>query len=254
MLQALDRIALAAGDADATAAGLQAVLGHAAVRNGEGHWRLQLGNIAVAVEQKGAADTGIDGAMLVLCAADLGKAAHRLARRGLPGTMRDGAGTPRLDLDQAATHGVPIAVVDAPPHAPAPVAGADIVGLDHVVVRTPDPERAVALYGGRLGLDLRLDRVNAVGSRLLFFVCGDLVVEISHDPAKGIGTGQDRIFGFAWRAADIDRAHARMMAAGVSVSELRDGRRPGTRVFTVKSHTAGLPTLVIAGDGLARVR
>ena len=43
-----------------------------------------------------------------------------------------------------------------------------------------------------------------------------------------------------------------MQAAGVAVSEIRTGNRPGTEVFTVKSHTAGVPTLVIGGQGLAR--
>ena len=136
---------------------------------------------------------------------------------------------------------------------PAPDLQHDILGLDHVVVRTRDPERAVALYGGRLGLDLRLDRANPErGNRLLFFVCGDLVVEISHDLKAGVRPGPDRIWGLAWRAADLGRAHARMSAAGIAVSEVRAGNRPGTEVFTVKSHTAGVPTLVIGGHGLER--
>ena len=64
---------------------------------------------------------------------------------------------------------------------------ASITALDHVVIRTPYPERAVALDAGRLGLDLRLDRSDPDwGSRLLFFRCGDLVVEIAHDLKKGV--------------------------------------------------------------------
>ncbi len=38
-------------------------------------------------------------------------------------------------------------------------------------------------------------------------------------------------------------------SAGVEVSDLRTGRRPGTQVFTVKSHTAGVPTLMIGPQG-----
>ena len=61
----------------------------------------------------------------------------------------------------------------APFLAPAPAA---VEGLDHVVVRTPDPERAAALYGARLGLDMRLDRSTpAWGSRLMFFRCRFLI-------------------------------------------------------------------------------
>ena len=47
----------------------------------------------------------------------------------------------------------------------------------------------------------------------------------------------------------IARANARLKAAGLDVSEWRDGRRPGSQVFTVKSHTEGVPTLVIGGIG-----
>jgi hypothetical protein len=35
------------------------------------------------------------------------------------------------------------------------------------------------------------------------------------------------------------------MAGGLDVSEVRTGRRPGTRVMTVKSGTSGVPTLLI---------
>ena len=40
----------------------------------------------------------------------------------------------------------------------APSAAASITALDHVVISTGDPERAAALYGARLGLDMALDR------------------------------------------------------------------------------------------------
>jgi hypothetical protein len=36
-----------------------------------------------------------------------------------------------------------------------------------------------------------------------------------------------------------------MATAGLDVSEVRTGRRPGTRVFTVRSGALGVPTLVI---------
>jgi catechol 2,3-dioxygenase-like lactoylglutathione lyase family enzyme len=125
---------------------------------------------------------------------------------------------------------------------------AAISSLDHVVVRTPNPERAVALYAGRLGLDLRLDRSNPDwGSRLLFFRCGDLVVEIAHDLKNGVSDAPDQLWGLSWRAPDIAKANGRLKAAGVEVSEPRNGRRPGTQVFSVQSHTANVPTIVIGG-------
>ena len=123
---------------------------------------------------------------------------------------------------------------------------AAVAGLDHVVIRSPNPERAVALYAGRLGLSLRLDRTeSAWGMRLVFFRCGDLIVEVAHDLKGGIGDGLDRLWGLSWRVADVAASHARLRSAGVDVSDIRTGRRPGTRVFTVKSHTCGVPTLMV---------
>jgi hypothetical protein len=113
------------------------------------------------------------------------------------------------------------------------------------VIQTPAPERAAALYGARLGLDMALDRTNPEwGSRLMFFRCGDLVVEMMHRLGEA-GDGPDKLWGLSWRVADADAVQARMKAAGLDVSEVRNGRKPGTRVFTVKSGTCGVPTLMV---------
>ena len=121
-----------------------------------------------------------------------------------------------------------------------------VTGLDHVVVRTPAPERAQSLYGARLGLDMRLDRTAPEwGTRLMFFRCGDLIVEIAHDLKAGVSDGDDALWGFTWRTADIEGAHARLTGANFNISEIRPGRRPGTRVFTVRDGTSGVPTLII---------
>jgi catechol 2,3-dioxygenase-like lactoylglutathione lyase family enzyme len=121
-----------------------------------------------------------------------------------------------------------------------------VTGLDHVVIRTPDPERAAALYGARLGLDLKLDRSNpAWGSRLMFFRCGDLIVEIAHDLGAAVSPGPDRVWGLSWRVPDAESARVRMKGAGLDVSDVRPGRKPGTRVFTVRDRTCGVPTLVL---------
>jgi catechol 2,3-dioxygenase-like lactoylglutathione lyase family enzyme len=123
-----------------------------------------------------------------------------------------------------------------------------ITAMDHVVVSTPDPERAAALYGARLGLDMALDRSHPDWGRLMFFRCGDLVLEVTHRPGKPVdaeGMKHDRLRGICWRVADIDATHARLVAAGVDVSEVRTGRKPGTRVMTVRQDTCGVPTLLV---------
>jgi catechol 2,3-dioxygenase-like lactoylglutathione lyase family enzyme len=127
----------------------------------------------------------------------------------------------------------------------AQTAASAITAMDHVVVSTSDPERAAALYGARLGLDMALDRSHPDWGRLMFFRCGDLIVEVTHRPGKSADTSQDRLSGICWRVADIDATHARLAQAGVDVSEVRTGRKPGTRVMTVRSGTCGVPTLLV---------
>jgi len=125
-----------------------------------------------------------------------------------------------------------------------------MAGLDHVVVQTPNPDRAAALYGARLGLDLRLDRTNPQwGNRLLFFRCDGLVIEIGHGLADGVSDGPDRFGGLAWRAANPVAAQARLATAGFNVSEVRPGRKPGTHIFTVRDRTCGVPTVVLSLEG-----
>ena len=126
-----------------------------------------------------------------------------------------------------------------------PSAAAPITAMDHVVVATADPERAAALYGARLGLDMALDRSHPDWGRLMFFRCGDLIVEVVHRPGKDVDPVHDKLWGLSWRVADIDATRARLASSGVDVSEVRTGRKPGTRVVTVRNGTCGIPTLLV---------
>jgi catechol 2,3-dioxygenase-like lactoylglutathione lyase family enzyme len=126
---------------------------------------------------------------------------------------------------------------------------ASVHALDHIVVQTANAERAVALYGGRLGLDLRLDRANEQwGARQLFFRTGGAIVEIGASLKAPVSDAKDRFGGLAWRVKDPESARARIAAAGIDVSEVRQGRKPGTSVFTVRSGTGGVPTLMLSGN------
>jgi catechol 2,3-dioxygenase-like lactoylglutathione lyase family enzyme len=122
---------------------------------------------------------------------------------------------------------------------------ASITAMDHVVIATADPERAAALYGARLGLDMALDRSHPDWGRLMFFRCGDLIVEVVHRPGKDTDTMHDRLWGLSWRVADIEATRTRLAAAGVDVSDVRTGRKPGTRVLTVRNSNCGIPTLLV---------
>ena len=85
-----------------------------------------------------------------------------------------------------ATRGVRLFFLELAKERPLSVrtAPASITAMDHVVISTGDPERAAALYGARLGLDMALDRSHPDWGRLMFFRCGDLVVELTHRPGK----------------------------------------------------------------------
>ncbi|SDS65561.1 VOC family protein [Bradyrhizobium canariense] len=130
------------------------------------------------------------------------------------------------------------------PHS-VPTASSPMVAMDHVVVGTADPERAAALYGARLGLNMALDRSHPDWGRLMFFRCGDLIVEVAHRPGKDAADTPDRLRGICWRVTDIEATRARLVAAGVDVSEPRKGRKPGTRVMTVRDGTCGVATLLV---------
>jgi catechol 2,3-dioxygenase-like lactoylglutathione lyase family enzyme len=255
MIHALDHMVVAAGPLETVVADYEVLLGRRADRaagsGGTAHASIQLANtrLELAAATAGAGD-GLSALAFVV--ADIGKARQLLERRALRLTEGDDGRVLRIAPE--ATHGVPLLLVERAPGAALPSSAtgeldATVAGLDHVVIRSPNPERAVALYAGRLGLSLRLDRSEpAWGARLLFFRCGELIVEVAHDLKAGIGDGPDRLWGLSWRVPDIAKAHVRMRAAGVDVSDIRTGRRPHTRVFTAKSHAAGVPTLVIGAD------
>jgi catechol 2,3-dioxygenase-like lactoylglutathione lyase family enzyme len=117
------------------------------------------------------------------------------------------------------------------------------VAIDHVVVRTPDPERAIALWRDRLGLRLALDRAFPErGLRLVFFRSAGLTLEFAAGLLPGESDGPDRLHGVSYRVTDLAARRERLVAAGVEVSAVRPGMRPGTSVVSVRS---GVPTLLL---------
>jgi catechol 2,3-dioxygenase-like lactoylglutathione lyase family enzyme len=146
-----------------------------------------------------------------------------------------------------ATRGVRLFFLELAKERPRSVATAEapMTAMDHVVVSTADPERAAALYGARLGLDMALDRSHPDWGRLMFFRCGDLIVEVVQRPQANMDQAQDKLWGLSWRVADIEATQARLASAGVDVSDARTGRKPGTRVLTVRNGTCGIPTLLV---------
>jgi len=141
-----------------------------------------------------------------------------------------------------ATRGLPVFVGDAPyverRH------DQDCVSqIDHVVVETKDANGVVDLFGRRLGIRLALRKnVPAWGGEMLFFRTNHMSIEVI---ANAKNPEIDSLWGIALRCDDINSVHGRLSHAGVSVSEIRDGRKKGTRVATIKDHVMGIGTLLI---------
>jgi catechol 2,3-dioxygenase-like lactoylglutathione lyase family enzyme len=127
---------------------------------------------------------------------------------------------------------------EATPHG----AGA-IAGVDHVVVKTQSADAAKTFYGDQLGIRLALEQdVPEWGGVQLFFRASSMSIEVI---ATNKAPEEDELWGLALKTDDIEATHARLTENGVEISDIRDGRKPGTRVCTAKSHTLGVPTLLI---------
>lgn len=120
------------------------------------------------------------------------------------------------------------------------------LGVDHLVLRTSDAESCVQLFSVGLGLRLALDKNEPDwGGRMLFFRVGKLTLEVIE--SADAEAGPDYFWGIAYRCADLSATAAQLKADNVALSDTRPGRKPGTNVATIKSHTLELPTLLI-GD------
>lgn len=279
MITGLDHVALAVNDLETAIAGYSALLGRKpnwiGGDGGARHAWFQLPNMALDVIsphgegafgdtiRKHLAEHGEGVWALAFTVSDIEAASKLLGRRGLrgsaPGPVRSTHEDGRKrywttsSLNPADTGGLTI-LLAAPPRdgvawplsEPVGDEAAAVTELDHVVINTVNPDRALAIYGAKLGLDLRLDRSNADwGVRQLFFRCGDAVVEMGASLKTPTSDAPDRFGGLAWRVADPDAVQARIAAAGFDVSDVRAGRKPGTKVFTVRSGVPAAPALMI---------
>ena len=275
MITALDHIVLLCPDIKAATADYTLMFGAEPV------WRASSGGVATALFSVGntalelMAPDGVsetadklramtaDGAKLTSLAYrtdDIANAHHLLTRRGLsPSDVSDGESSDvktgekrrwrRLRIPDNKMAGIKsfvLELMDGELPKPQQEEGA-VTRLDHIVINTPNPERAVATYGARLGLRFALDRTaEQWKTRFLFFKIGDLTFEVihrlgeAHDPQDN-----DTIWGMTWEVDNLTASRERLIAAGRDVSEIRKGRKPGTTVFTIRDGTQDVPTLFI---------
>jgi len=155
---------------------------------------------------------------------------HRLGVTGSGITAWSLAG---VELGGADVDGLPTTVQDpdwvpAEPLTPRQPNG--VVGLDHVVVATPDHARSVAAFEA-IGLELRRVRETAsYGAPMLqaFFRLGPVILELV-GPGEANGDGPARFFGLAWTCADLDATAAVLGAAlGAPKAAVQTGRQIAT--------------------------
>src|SRR5262245_6737115 len=174
MITALDHVVIAVRDLDGAASAYEALLGRApswrSAAHGGGARIVGFGLANLAVELMAPAGDGpVAGRLAAVLAAqgeglaslafavdDVERAERRLARLGLdPEPIADGESVDastgarrawrRTRASAAASHGVRIFLMQQPPAPPSALVAAEraaVAGLDHVVIRTPDPERA----------------------------------------------------------------------------------------------------------------
>ncbi len=243
----LDHLTIATTDLQGDAASYETLLGCApawrGVWDGRDACRFASGNVDVMLVASDSS-TGLVGAAFAVD--DLQRLRRRAGNVGLD--VVDGPdhpeGMPMLALtDDDASRGLALSFLERTRPAAEP---STVLGLDHIVVASTDATATAYLLGSRLGLDLRMDLSRADwNARLLFFRCGDLIVEVFQTLDADTPAAQDRFYGLSWRVADAEAASDRLSAAGFDVSETRKGRRPGTRVLTVRDGTAGVATLLL---------
>jgi catechol 2,3-dioxygenase-like lactoylglutathione lyase family enzyme len=215
----LDSVEITVADVDDAAAAYATLLGIAPAEGPGPTRRFQLGRGAVE-----------------LAPGDGGLRAVRFARE---------PGDPAPWPEPAFFHGLRVepAVAPAPPVTSLPAAQA----IDHVVVRTPDADRAIALWRDRLGLRLAFDRAFPErGLRLVFLRSGGMTLEFATaEPPPDDRRGDDLFWGVSYRVVGLAAHRERLVAAGFDVTPIRPGNKTGTFVATVRSGTAGVPTLLL---------
>ena len=228
MVNAIDRIVLTVPDLESSS----------------DDYRLLTGALAWPVAQPGgrrAAWIGLDNTVLELLEGDVEKAAIRgIVFRSASAGCEPQPVSNDLDLHIACCDGE--ATGEFRQSQPAAQSGR--FGVDHLVLRTRDAQACIALFADRLGVRLALDKtVPEWGGRMLFFRTGRLTLEVIE--AEKDRPSRDKFWGIAYQCPDIQETVGLLLESGVQTSEIRAGRKPGTRVATVKSACQGIPTLLI---------
>lgn len=127
--------------------------------------------------------------------------------------------------------------------APPPVTHPNgVVGLDHVVLRSPALDRTTEALAA-LGIEARRTRDTSVGEhpvRQRFFRLGEVILELV-GPPEPAGDGPASIWGYAFVTDDIDGSAAFL---GDRCSSPKPAVQPGRRIATVRTGELGISVAV----------
>jgi hypothetical protein len=144
--------------------------------------------------------------------------------RGVPADVHD--------LD-----GVPTRASDAPPVSPATHPNG-VVGVDHVVLLSPDLTRTVDALAG-IGVRPRRERDGELGGqaiRQVFFRFGAVIVEVVGAPHTA-GDGPSTLWGMTYVVADVEGTAE---AFGDRTSPVKAAVQPGRRITTLRHREFGM--------------
>lgn len=169
-------------------------------------------------------------------------------RRGITGWTVSGLSIADGDLD-----GLPTTASEEagpPPTDDGPAHPNGVVGLDHIVVATPDLDRTIAACEAA-GLELRRIRDTAMNGspmRQAFFKLGPVVLEVvSGDLGVGLPAAEApaSFFGLAVDVADLDET-AQLLGDGLG--RIKPAVQRGRRIATVRHRAFDVSVAIAAMD------
>jgi hypothetical protein len=173
------------------------------------------------------------------------------AGSGITGWSLHGVQSTELD-------GLPTALAETAPRAPAGPHPNGVIAIDHVVVMSPELNRSVQALQGA-GLDLRRIREEptpAGAPRQAFFRLGAEILEVVQEPEEiaaraGGPDGPSHFWGMALLVEDLDATCAQMAP---HAGEPRAAVQPGRRIATLR-RSAGLsvPLALMSRDQRSEV-
>ncbi len=164
------------------------------------------------------------GAVTVDCAGDDRLPAWRV--------WSDDASLP-ADID-----GIPTETIDAATDPSHVVHPNRVVGIDHIVLRSPDLGRTTEAFAD-LGVECRRIREipgSEPAMQQRFFRFGPVILELV-GMVERTGDGPASIWGFAFDVDDIDAAVAHL---GPACGQPKDAVQPGRRIVTVRTRDLGI--------------